>query len=206
MNQQEVKSIIESAIEASTATELALLSAKIPSKYHMSPIKYPALKFELSAEELNTINVTSEAAQREDFSSRLQNQLKTPLEKLFYSVLWKQGDLSKLTHILQGIENLNVEPTKKAGIVFRTFGEYLRDKSIPILDQHCMRAYGVYQARNDSEVRKFLKLEVLLDTEETRKLVLDYHKFFRKAVEGKEANFPFYFDRLLVTLGRYIKR
>jgi hypothetical protein len=52
---------------------------------------------------------------------------------------WKNNDLKKLKHIIEGIKDEN--EYKKTGIVFYQFGKHLRNIGEPIIDQHVLRAF-----------------------------------------------------------------
>lgn len=80
--------------------------------------------------------------------------LKTSLEKLFFTLIWKNGLLNRFSSIIDGIKDPNnttnksdddgseteyLEPNN--GIVFTQFGRYLSNKKQPIIDQHVLRYY-----------------------------------------------------------------
>lgn len=70
----------------------------------------------------------------------------TPLEKLFYAVLWKNGDLLKLPHLVNGIID---EPNNTQAITFHRFGKFLaQPEENPIIDQHVIRAYKLVTTKD----------------------------------------------------------
>ena len=69
-----------------------------------------------------------------------------PLEKLLYAIVWKNGDLLKLRHVIHGIVDSDVGRKGKNGVVFYQFGKHLSKLGKPIIDQHVLRAFAVYDA------------------------------------------------------------
>lgn len=84
--------------------------------------------------------------------------LKTPLEKLFFALIWKNQQFSRFSSIVEGIKDplnelkeknkdkkQNEENTGSIeadnAVVFRQFGRYLANTKQPIIDQHVLRFY-----------------------------------------------------------------
>ena len=60
------------------------------------------------------------------------------------------GDLKKITHIIEGYNFWR--RWKGNGITFYQFGKYLSNKKAePIIDQHIIRAFGIYEADDDEK-------------------------------------------------------
>lgn len=122
---------------------------------------------------------------------------KTELEKFFYAVLWKQGDLIKLQNIIDGINKKDV----KKGFVFHQFGKFLSSDNEPIIDQHTLRSFAYYKH----------KTEYYSITEITIKhldFITEYKNFIQKTlqkIEGDKNQILFEIDRILFIFGRYIK-
>jgi hypothetical protein len=94
----------------------------------------------------------------------------TPLEKLFFSVLWKNNQVTRFKHLIEGIkdelecsENKNYTPKEEIGdnipstdnddfesnFVFKQFGKFLvKPASLPIVDQHVLRAFLYHKIEN----------------------------------------------------------
>lgn len=122
---------------------------------------------------------------------------KTELEKFFYAVLWKQGDLIKLQNIIDGINKKDV----KKGFVFQQFGKFLSSDNEPIIDQHTLRSFAYYKH----------KTEYYSITEITIKhldFITEYKNFIQKIlqkIEGDKNEILFEIDRILFIFGRHIK-
>ena len=122
---------------------------------------------------------------------------KTELEKFFYAVLWKQGDLIKLQNIIDGINKKDV----KKGFVFHQFGKFLSSDNEPIIDQHTLRSFAYYKH----------KTEYYSITEITIKhldFITEYKNFIQKLlqkIDGDKNEILFEIDRILFIFGRHIK-
>ena len=122
---------------------------------------------------------------------------KTELEKFFYAILWKQGDLIKLQNIIDGINKKDV----KKGFVFHQFGKFLSSDNEPIIDQHTLRSFAYYKH----------KTEYYSITEITIKhldFITEYKNFIQKLlqkIDGDKNEILFEIDRILFIFGRHIK-
>ena len=122
---------------------------------------------------------------------------KTELEKFFYAVLWKQGDLIKLQNIIDGINKKDV----KKGFVFHQFGKFLSSETEPIIDQHTLRSFAYF--KNKTEYYSITELTI-----KHKDFITEYKKFIQdslKKIEGNNNEILFEIDRILFILGRYIK-
>ena len=91
----------------------------------------------------------------------------TPLEKLFYATLWKNGDLSKISHIINGIKD---ESNISATVTFYHFGKFLAEpEENPIIDQHVIRAYKLVTTKDqiDDVVLKVIGKSGLLSPKDS---------------------------------------
>lgn len=139
----------------------------------------------------------------------------TTLEKLLYSILWKNGDLSKEKHLIAGI--LGETPATPEGLVFRRFGEYLSGNRRYILDQHTVRAYAVFEARHSSaEIRKARSMNILNGRNKQHQQWVNGYDQYMAATAGRLVKIhgghsPFVLDTLyeidllLFGLGKMVK-
>jgi len=115
-------------------------------KYHIDRRdrkKYPDLAFNITKEEIDILKSRGIITTENNFNELLsQNRDLTALEKLLYAVIWKNGDLVKVRHIISGTCG-----EKTTSRVFNQFGQYLRDKNELIIDQHVIRAYIYYKCK-----------------------------------------------------------
>ena len=164
-------------------------------KYKFDQEKYPRLNLSISKEEIeklkeekfitddNTVNVISNAL---------------PITKLLYAVLWKQGDLAKIKHIISGIISQADEEYNK-GLIFYQFGKHLSNKNKePIVDQHVLRAWETFY--NNTNLKK--------EKQSPSQLIKGYKKWLNESlrVEFKTCeNYLYHIDKLLFAVGKYIK-
>ena len=131
---------LDSLRECKTTEDLlSVLNLPDLANYKMSLNKYPRLKISITKEQVETliesgvIDVTGEINYE-----AISNQ--SALSQLLYSFLWKQGDIQKIKHIVNGFRN--EEPLSDSGIVLHYFGKHLVDNTNPIIDQQVIRAYA----------------------------------------------------------------
>ncbi|MBC6399585.1 MAG: hypothetical protein GDA37_00935 [Ekhidna sp.] len=120
MNHEKAKLTVDrtfKSIQTATSNKQidSLISGEL-NKNKMDTQVYPYLHFSISSPEIQELfnsgllnsdgNLASNISQRDDLN---------PLTKLLYSVLWKNGDLKKIKHIVQGIQQTN----KKEATTFK---------------------------------------------------------------------------------------
>ena len=75
------------------------------------------------------------------------NSQSTITEKILFAVLWKNGDLLKVSHIINGLKNEKI--SSATAITFHQFGRFLaQPDENPIIDQHVIRAYKAIQQKD----------------------------------------------------------
>lgn len=170
---------------------------------------YPYLHFSLTASEVeelfNSGILNSEGNLSSDFSERLDLD---PLNKLLYSVLWKNGDLKKIKHIVQGVQQTNeLKTTKEDGLVFYQFGKFLTKSGQPIIDQHVLRAFAVYKATEPQQVQQLRNKGTI--NKKDLPLIEEYKNWLRSnelTAELRNQNeYSYHIDQLLFALGKAIK-
>src|SRR5690554_2235882 len=80
---------------------------------------YPAISFKFSRKEIDIL--------KDDFPNFKTKSFDNPHTKLFYAMLWKQGDLPKLKHIINGLDG--IEKNDLQGMVLYNFGRFLENKT-----------------------------------------------------------------------------
>ena len=174
--------------------------------YRIDLEKYPELKFSINKGDVNEL-ISKNIINSQDF----QDNLKTPLEKLFYAMAWKNGDLLKLKHILIGIQDSDFDEKRKSAFVFYQFGRHLANPQVePIIDQHILSAFMVYEfakKENNSEIlNKLLKFETIGKSHV--KYIKEYKKWLKSdelSEVAKIEDYGYYIDRILFALGKSIK-
>src|SRR5688572_163990 len=101
--------------------ERILDDLKIDKKFRTENKKYPRVKFNITKEEIEKLKETG-IITGDNFLTDISNA--DAFAKLLYSVLWKNGDLEKVKHIIEGIIS-GQQDEKESGLVFYQFGKYL---------------------------------------------------------------------------------
>src|ERR1035437_948142 len=119
--------------------------------------KYPKLQFQLNNKDVDgLLDGNGEVS--------INQKDLDPIAKLLYAMIWKQGDLQKLKHIIRGIRDSEKESTEfdSDAIVFHSFGNHLANhlenpSKSPIIVQHVIRAYNVFD--NFPQEERFRKID-----------------------------------------------
>jgi hypothetical protein len=207
-----VETVFEEIEKSTSINELNQILKKFDSKFIMSEKKYPKIEFSISKDELEKL---SDFSLSDDDSIELKNDKVqgNTLAKLLYALAWKNGDLVKLKHIINGIKNeTDIDDDKNDGLVFYQFGKYLtKAKGEPIVDQHVLRAFAISQRmkkteRIDYSTSQWQKMQLINKT--NKFLITDYKEWLNTEISDslkKETDSVYYIDKILFALGKTIK-
>ncbi len=203
----EIFSLIE---ESTTISELESIIEKNKElkKNILNAESYPKIEFKITVEEIEGLKKSK--LLDNDFNLT-KNIFKTtdPLTKLLYSVIWKNGDLKKIKHIIKGIVTaVDDENNQEEALVFYQFGRYLtKTPGQPIIDQHVIRAYGIFQLNDIKKVGEYRKLQTL--NKAHKNLINEYKKWHTSDKLTKELkaqpDYTYHIDKILFALGKTIK-
>jgi hypothetical protein len=215
--QDQIKGIFKQIENATSIEELKSIENQDQyaylkdKKFNIPESKYPRLDISLTKEDITSLKeknfldkdgvLCKSIATKNDLLTPL-----SPLEKLLYSILWKNGDLGKEKHIHDGVIGRD---DKKNALVFYYFGKHLAEKSNPIIDQHVIRAWKSFKAVNDESQNFEEKLGEKDVTRKDKEVCEDYidwqNKIKMKIKKDVHIDFAYYVDRLLFALGKYLK-
>ena len=199
-----VTDVFEAINKSETIDDIKAIAKNlnIPSKNN-----YPEIKFRITHQEIKDLIESGILPEEYDLSDKITNSSDT-LTKLLYSLVWKNGDLKKLKHIIKGIvDSDKIDDTKEDPLVFRYFGAYLtKTKGHPIIDQHVIRAFAVYTTTDKEKINSFLKLQTI----NKHKDIIDLYIKWLDSTELKKElksniDYSYYLDKLLFDTGKYIK-
>lgn len=173
--------------------------------------KYPKLTFSVNKEEIDQllknkiIDEKFNLVQLSDQDNKLD-----PLAKLLYSLIWKNGDLKKLKHIIIGIKNNSCDFAKnEKALVFKQLGKHLNNKNEPLIDQHVLRAYSVFIADKSNQMEIKRGLEIKTINKNHIDLIKSYKKWLNSdwiSSEFRKVDLNLYnIDVLLYSLGKTLK-
>lgn len=175
----------------------------IENKYRMKDEFYPQLKFKITKQEIEELKDKG-VISVDNLLSDISNT--DTLTKLLYSISWKNGDLKKVSHIIEGI--ISERDEKDNGIVFHQFGKYLtKEPGEPIIDQHVLRAFGIFIANGDKDkIEKLKRFSVITKKE---KDLIGIYKSWLTTDLTKELrendDYSYHVDKVLFAIGKTIK-
>lgn len=203
---EKIVAVFNDLLECTTIVEVngLLNDHKIDQKFHFPEKTYQKLEFTITPEDISLLKekkILGDDNNIHDISAF------SPAEKLLYALIWKNGDLLKMKHIVSGIL-ADDEADVEEAIVFNQFGRYLSGrKNEPIIDQHVLRAFGVYEYRDDAKaMERYRKMSVV--TKKEVPLIKRYKVWLSKELHAtlrEEPEYNFHVDKLLFGLGRYLK-
>lgn len=182
----------------------------VENKYRIKTNDYPRIEFKITIEEIQNIeNETFIIDNIFNHDKIAQND--NTIVKLLYAMAWKNGDLKKIRHIIQGIKDVDETSSEKNdGLVFYQFGQYLtKKKGEPIIDQHVLRAFKVYRTdlNNICEINKSRNLTIIGKNEKA--LIIDYKNWLiSEAISDelkKVTDYACHIDKILFAVGKKIK-
>lgn len=198
-----------SASKSVSDLEKILDKRDLENKYRIKIDDYPKIEFSITNEEIQRLEDETFISNNLFNHSKIKENDNT-IAKLLYAMAWKNGDLKKIKHIIQGIKDIEESTSEKNdGLVFYQFGKYLtKQKGEPIIDQHVLRAFKVYQIdeKNDGEIGNARKLVIIGKNEV--KLIEDYKNWLISDAisnELKKIDYAYYIDKILFAVGKKIK-
>lgn len=170
-----------------------ILNELLPSKYQKDEQKYPAIHKLFNEEDLKKIPNTIE-----------MDKLATPTEKILFALLWKNGDLLKIPHLIAGLKDED-NPSKTA-MTFHQLGRFLRSRGeTPIVDQHVIRAYKAIKHDNlDEAALSEITKSGLLNPNNDANWVKEYTTWITEKGNGSVELF-YEIDNVMFAFGRMLK-
>jgi hypothetical protein len=175
----------------------------ILQKNKFNSSKYPNLKINISTNDITKLKKSNILSDENKILPLTDSLDLSPLEKLLYSVLWKNGDLGKEKHIVEGVlaSEDDDNSSKERGLVFYQYGKHLAKREEPIVDQHTIRAFLLFKniESEDSEITKIRKKDTLKNDE-----LLNFRIWIKSSEIGGIDN-QFHIDKVLFSLGKAVK-
>jgi hypothetical protein len=176
-------------------------------------LKYPRLRFKLSSDESRFLK--DQAIDNHSLlldaclaSGRIKSGVElTPLEKLLYAFLWKQGELGNFHLFLKGFTNSPIRTQDR--IVLFEFAKYLTGQNDYILDQHTLRCFAVASSEDQASIEEALRIEKITEKNlgPCIKIYKDFYEHLKlRSGENQERDDFFYeVDRVLFAAGKCLK-
>jgi hypothetical protein len=201
-----IKRVFDAIYNAKSISELENVPDKcfIPKKYQMNTGIYPKLEFNISKMEIEELFERGMLDEDFNLASDISTRMSDPLSKLLYALVWKRGDLKKLKHIVKGVLDGNNEIDPSEALVFHQFGKHLTGKKYePIIDQHVLRAFGIYDALgfgNDCAVVEVIDRKHHLLIKSYKKWLSDLSSELKAIPE-----YAYHIDKILYAAGKAVK-
>lgn len=212
MNQIEsteyINNIFMKIIKSKTISDLEKITRddKILFKNKLNIKDYPKINFTIQSEEIDYLLKNGLIDKEYNLIASSISELKDPVLKLLYATSWKNNDLKKIKHIIEGIKDGNNE-NKKSALVFYQFGKFLSGNGEPIIDQHVLRAFSIYYSNKSEEPI----IEVLNTITNKHKTLMKKYKEWLISDEIStelklENDYTYHIDKILFAAGKTIKK
>jgi hypothetical protein len=183
---------------------------EVAGKYHwraaLSALdkKYPRLPFRFTMRDLQRLKESGII----DETCKLNMasiQFDDPLLKLLWGLAWKNGDLLKLQHILDGISGQE-NTVSTQNLIFKQFGKSLMNEEEPIIDQHVLRAFCC--AKQADKFDEYVKKTVYKnkDVDLIRQYIVWFKGQLNKIAPENTHSYGTYLDKLLLLAGKELKK
>ena len=141
--------------------------------------KYPVLNITLKPEEIQALKDAGviDANHRIDLRNFPRENA---LAKLLIAMIWKSGDINKIQYIIDGITNEHTSSSDYA-LLYRQFGRSLSRENEPVVDQHVLRAFGIYLQAEPAAVAAIRRKSIYKLKDEG--LLQEYCSWFQRQVE-----------------------
>lgn len=207
-----INSIFNDIINSKSISDIEkiLENNNIETKYWIKTYDYPKIKFDISNSEIEKLEKESIIIDNIINHNKIKDVDNT-VAKLLYAMAWKNGDLKKIRHIIQGIKDVEESSSKKNdGLVFYQFGKYLAKKeSEPIIDQHVLRAFKVYLTDADKEGDICEARNLATVGKKEIELIKDYKNWLISDELSddlkRETDYAYHIDKILFAVGKKIK-
>jgi hypothetical protein len=173
--------------------------------------KYPPLRFTIGRDELDGDFIDKNGKLL--LQEYMNNREPSVLERLLYSEIWKQGGISKVQHIANGIlassNEGNGHGKSLSAEVFYRFGRHIADKSNPIIDQHTIRAFLLMREGD----LKNNAIEIINKTSKSgykipRSTADEYCIWAQETIREAQTNYILalsLLDKVMFSIGKYAK-
>jgi hypothetical protein len=167
---------------------------------------YPKINFKLSKEDLKEVDKLI-LDENHYLKLDLDLEKESVLTKLLYAMVWKNGDLKKIRHIIYGVLEEKPDYKENDGIVLYYFGRYLTNPTKhSIIDQHVIRTFLLFNCEVEEDYKKIRVFKGV--KEKNNDIVENYLKWLNNSIKPAVKDNPdaFYFiDKVLFSLGKSIK-
>lgn len=179
---------------------------RIPVSNRVKVELFPQITFDLSKEDIEGMQNAGVLTAEGLFAPDWLDHVHDPVARLLYAMAWKNGDLPKIKHIVQGVLADDGEVPRQA-FVFHQFGRHLADKAQPIVDQHVLRAFGIHQSTDEKTWASLREMKTV--TQAHAHLIEDYRLWLQsdalQAPLRATPGYAWHVDQVLFALGKTVR-
>lgn len=202
-----MKELFDKISTAKSVTELDLLikcNSQVRTIVDGFENKYPRLAFKILPTEISKLR--TDGAITGDHKISLEHEHFSTLEKLLIAVLWKNGQITRVQSVLDGIVGTKTSDTEY-GVIFRQFGRSLADHTEPIVDQHVLRAFCAYGDVSLIKGRKKIPRGAAMKVSD-QELIDAYRAWAKTIVQSvsseESSEFMYKLDKALFAMGQML--
>lgn len=201
----EISNIFDEIESATSVADLKKLIKSLNFEEELQSIenRYPKFSFKISGSDVKYL-IEKRYLNQDHTINPDAVTAEIPLTKLLFSIVWKNGDLHKIQHIVDGITGENNSKSKH-NLIFRQFGKYLSSDNEPIIDQHVLRAYACYS--NSDKADYYRAKTVFRNTDE--ELAKGYTLWFKSQLsripDNQRTEFAGLIDRIVFNVGKKLR-
>ena len=168
--------------------------------------KYPAFDFRLTPNDITELRNSGVITETNTLNP--DTFPKDSLARLLAAVLWKNGDIKKVQHLIDGVLGIQ-EDRSEYSLVFKQYGASLANSAEPIVDQHILRAFEIYSLETYfEEVVEKSRSKSLFKTKD-RPLLNKYRAWFAQLLStvplSERSRYSEVIDKVIFIHGKAIK-
>lgn len=204
-----MRELFEKASKAKSLQELDMIinqESGISSIISEFEDKYP--DFDLTVQNEEVDRLIAQGIINADHTINLSGEYKfSTFEKLLLAVLWKNGHITRIQPILDGITGVR-KSESSFGVIFRQFGRSLTDPDEPIVDQHVLRAFCTFGDISEVKGRKEVPRKTAFKDSD-QELINAYREWFKNILQEvptqEKVTFKYRLDKLLFAVGKRLE-
>jgi hypothetical protein len=207
MNKNKLFQDIESAKSLSDLQKMVERYEEISNLFAAFEKKYPRIDLSITKQDLVSLSKIQFLKNKTKINPDLAKNM-SATEKLLLAILWKRGDFNKIHSVVKGVFD-QVDANSEYGVIFEQYGRSLVNIDEPIIDQHTLRAFCLYnKTANENDIDQLPRNSTYSRKHE--KIINAYRTWFKslllKSPERERKEFKYLLDKLMFIVGKLAKR
>ena len=203
-----MKDIFDEICNATNVADLnaIVITYDLTAKIISFKEKYPDVDLTFSQDEVRSLLVTNTLTDKHLIDLSHDRKF-SAFEKLLLSVLWKNGHLTRVQPIVDGMVG-DRKSESKYGVIFQQFGRSLVDEMEPIIDQHVLRAFSKFGDLSRILGRKTVQRNTAFNDAD-QETIDAYREWFKDKLkhvnDSDRTKFKYLLDKILFVVGKSIE-